>query len=105
MQGARYTTTVVDENYSPETSNLLREPLLARALNEKIGSLPADLQSSPLVAKLRDVLPQIEKILNVPRDGAISKGRRGAVKQAGDRGGKGRDGRDILINKVQSQHL
>jgi len=73
MQGARYTTTVIDENYSPETSNLLREPLLARALNEKVGSLPADLQSKPLVAKLRDVLPQIEKILNVPRDGAISK--------------------------------
>jgi hypothetical protein len=73
MQGARYTTTVVGENYSPETSNLLREPLLARALNEKIGSLPANLQSSPLVAKLRDVLPQIEKILNVPRDGAIPK--------------------------------
>ena len=73
MQGARYTTTVVEENYSPETSNLLREPLLARALNEKIGSLPADLQSKPLVAKLRDVLPQIEKILNVPRDGAIPK--------------------------------
>ncbi len=73
MQGARYTTTVIDENYSPETSNLLREPLLARALNEKLGSLPADLQSKPLVGKLRDVLPQIEKILNVPRDGAISK--------------------------------
>jgi len=73
MQGARYTTTVIDENYSAETSNLLREPLLAKALNEKIGSLPANLQSSPLVAKLRDVLPQIEKILNVPRDGAISK--------------------------------
>jgi len=73
MQGARYTTTVVDENYSPETSNLLREPLLARALKEKIGSLPANLQDKPLVAKLRDVLPQIEKILNVPRDGAISK--------------------------------
>jgi len=73
MQGARYTTTVVEENYSPETSNLLREPLLAKALNEKIGALPADLQSKPLVAKLRDVLPQIEKILNVPRDGAIPK--------------------------------
>lgn len=73
MQGARYTTTVVDENYSPETSNLLREPLLARALKEKIDSLPANLQSSSLVAKLRDVLPQVEKILTIPRDGAISR--------------------------------
>ena len=34
MQGARYTSTVIDENYSPETSNLLREPLLAKALKD-----------------------------------------------------------------------
>ena len=73
MQGARYTTTVVDENYSAETSNLLREPLLAKALKEKIESLPADLQSKPLVAKLREVLPKIETILTIPLDGSISK--------------------------------
>jgi hypothetical protein len=73
MQGARYTTTVVDENYSAETSNVLREPLLAKALNEKVGALPEKLQSSPLVAKLREVLPQIEKILTIPLDGSISK--------------------------------
>jgi hypothetical protein len=73
MQGARYTTTVVSENYSPETSNLLREPMLAKALKEKVESLPANLQNSPLVAKLRDVLPQIEKILTIPLDGTISK--------------------------------
>jgi hypothetical protein len=73
MQGARYTTTVVDENYSAETSNLLREPLLAKALKEKVESLPDNLKSSPLVAKLREVLPQIEKILTIPLDGTISK--------------------------------
>ena len=73
MQGARYTSTVIGENYSPETSNLLREPLLAKALKEKVESLPANLQSSPLVAKLKDVLPQIEKILTIPLDGTISK--------------------------------
>jgi hypothetical protein len=73
MQGARYTTTVVDENYSAETSNLLREPLLAKALKEKIESLPANLQSSSLVAKLREVLPKIETILTIPLDGSISK--------------------------------
>lgn len=73
MQGARYTSTVIDENYSPETSNLLREPLLAKALKEKVESLPPNLQSSPLVAKLRDVLPKIETILTIPLDGTISK--------------------------------
>ena len=73
MQGARYTTTVIDENYSPETSNLLREPLLAKALKEKIESLPPNLQSSPLVGKLREVLPKIQTILTIPLDGSISK--------------------------------
>jgi hypothetical protein len=73
MQGARYTSTVIDENYSAETSNLLREPLLAKALKEKVESLPPNLQSAPLVAKLREVLPQIEKILTIPLDGTISK--------------------------------
>src|SRR5207249_4674339 len=73
MQGARYTTTVVSENYSPETSNLLREPLLAKALKEKIESLPPELQSSPLVRKLREVLPKLETILTIPLDGSISK--------------------------------
>lgn len=73
MQGARYTTTVVSDNYSAETSNLLREPLLARALKEKVESLPPNLQSSPIVAKLREVLPKIESILTIPLDGSISK--------------------------------
>jgi hypothetical protein len=73
MQGARYTSTVVDENYSKETSNLLREPLLAKALREKVGSLPQNIQDAPLVAKLREILPKVETILDVPLDGAISK--------------------------------
>jgi hypothetical protein len=73
MQGARYTTTVIDENYSPEASNLLREPLLAKALKEKVESLPPDFQSKPLVTKLREILPKIETILTIPIDGTISK--------------------------------
>ena len=73
MQGARYTTTVIDENYSPETSNLLREPLLAKALKEKVEGLPDNIKNSALVTKLRDVLPKVETILTIPLDGTISK--------------------------------
>jgi hypothetical protein len=73
MQGARYTTTVVGENYTAETSNLLREPLLARALKEKVESVSDELKSAPLVSKLREVLPKIETILTIPLDGSISK--------------------------------
>jgi hypothetical protein len=73
MQGARYTTTVVGENYSPAVSNILREPLLAKALKEKVEKLSDKSKSAPAVAKLREVLPKVESILTIPLDGTISK--------------------------------
>ena len=73
MEGARYTTTVVGDNYSPTTSNILREPLLARALKEKVENLSGSVRDNPAVAKLREVLPKVEKILTIPIDGTISK--------------------------------
>lgn len=73
IEGARFTTTVVGENYSPPVSNILREPLLARALKDKVESLSSPAKEAPAVAKLRDTLPKIEKILTIPLDGTISK--------------------------------
>lgn len=73
LQGARYTATVVEENYAPEVSNFLREPLLVRALKDKVATLPAPAKDSPLVGQLREALPKLEKILDVPLDGAITK--------------------------------
>jgi hypothetical protein len=73
MQGARYTTTVIGENYSPAVSNILREPLLARALKEKVENLSGNIKDVPSVARLREILPKVESILNIPLDGTISK--------------------------------
>jgi hypothetical protein len=73
MQGARYTTTVIGENYSPAVSNILREPLLARALKEKVENLSGSIKDVPSVARLREVLPKVETILTIPLDGTISK--------------------------------
>jgi hypothetical protein len=73
MQGARYTTTVVGENYSPAVSNILREPLLARALKDKVEKLSDKTKSNPSVVKLREVLPKVESILTIPIEGTISK--------------------------------
>jgi hypothetical protein len=73
MQGARYTTTVVGENYSPAVSNILREPLLARALKDKVEKLSDKTKSNPSVVKLREVLPKVESILTIPLEGTISK--------------------------------
>jgi hypothetical protein len=73
MQGARYTTTVIDENYTPAVSNILREPLLAKALKEKVEGLSGKVKENPSVARLREVLPKVERILTIPLDGTISK--------------------------------
>jgi hypothetical protein len=73
MQGARYTTTVIGENYTPAVSNILREPLLARALKEKVENLSGSVKDTPTVAKLREVLPKVETLLTIPLDGTISK--------------------------------
>jgi hypothetical protein len=73
MQGARYTSTVIEDNYSPAASNILREPMLAKALMEKVDALPDNVKSSPLVGKVREVLPQIAKIIDIPLDGTIPK--------------------------------
>jgi len=73
MEGARFTTTVVSDNYSPPVSNILREPLLARGLKDKLAALPANIKSAPAVAKFAEALPKIEAILTIPLDGTISK--------------------------------
>jgi hypothetical protein len=73
MQGARYTTTVIGENYTPAVSNILREPLLARALKEKVEKLAGPAKNAPPVAKLREVLPKVESMLTIPLEGTISK--------------------------------
>lgn len=73
MQGARYTTEIVESHYSAAASNILREPLLAKALREKLESLPDNVKKAPGVAKMLEVLPRMEKILTIPLDGSISK--------------------------------
>lgn len=73
MQGAHYTTGLVLDNYTPELSNILREPMLAKALQAKLETLPAGSKDKPAVATLRKVLPGIVGILDIPTTGTISK--------------------------------
>lgn len=73
MQGARYTTAVVERHYTKEASNILREPLLVRALQEKIDGLPAGVKSNKGVQAFKDALPKALKIVDVPLQGSISK--------------------------------
>ena len=76
IQGARYTSKVILTNYSPELSNILREPLLAKALIDEVRALPAHLQKDPQVAHLRDdVLPLVYSVVNVKLDEPIARDR------------------------------
>ena len=73
MEGARYTTGLVQQNYSPAVSNILREPLLVKALIEKMEALPAATRGKRSVEGIRKLLPQMEKLVTVPQTGSISK--------------------------------
>jgi hypothetical protein len=73
MQGARYTGRVISENYTPELSNILREPKLAEALLDAVKKLPPEVQKHPQVVRVSDSLPKVYQILNVGLNDPITK--------------------------------
>lgn len=73
LQGARYTTALIEDHYTAATSNLLREPKLIDALAAKMDTLPAGSKQNAAVAKMREVLPQVKKIIDIPLDGSVPK--------------------------------
>jgi len=73
LQGARYTAGVVEENYTPALSNILREPMLVKSLSEKVAALPSSVKSAPQVAKVAEALQQLGKLLDIPTQGTIGK--------------------------------
>ena len=71
LQGARYVSAAIKDNYTPETSNFLREPLLIKELQKKLDSLPAGTKGNALVGKINGALTEVYKIVNVKLDGTI----------------------------------
>ena len=73
MQGLRYTSHVIIKHYSPSNSNFLREPVLVKAMQSELDSLPAAIKSSATVAALITRLPGIFTAVNIPLEGSIPK--------------------------------
>ncbi len=73
IQGARYTSTIISEHYTEETSGLLREPRLAEALAKQLKEIDATKASSPLVTSLIATLGEMGALINVPMNGSIAK--------------------------------
>ncbi len=73
LQGCRYTSRLIQDHYSNDSSNILREPLLVKALIQKNDSLPAATKQISSVAIISQALPSLHKIVNVKIDAPISK--------------------------------
>ena len=72
LQGARSVASVIEDNYTPDASNILREPMLAGALLAKLQALPEGTRHSPVVEKMVTSLREIKTIVDIKLDGTIS---------------------------------
>lgn len=73
IQGSRYSSRLILAHYSDASSNILREPLLVKALIAKSEALPEKTQQAPSVAIISKTLPALHKIVNVGLDAPIPK--------------------------------
>ncbi len=71
MQGARSVASVVRDNYTPDASNILREPMLVGALLAKLQTLPEGTRQSPVVEKMMSSLREIKTLVDIKLDGTI----------------------------------
>ncbi len=72
MQGANYTSSIIAQHYSEETSNFLREPLLVQQLIREMDALPSPIKSDDKVTSIIARLPEIYEIVNIPLNGSIA---------------------------------
>ncbi len=71
VQGVRSVASVVEDNYTPDASNILREPMLVGALLAKLQALPEGTRRSPVVEKMVASLQEIKSIVDIKLDGTI----------------------------------
>jgi hypothetical protein len=63
LQGARYTSGLVRDNYNPKTAGILREPLLVKELKSDLDS--TGLEADPIVKRMSETLGELQKLVNV----------------------------------------
>lgn len=84
LQGARYATSLISANYTPELSNILREPVLAGELKKQVAALPADLQKSAKVGQISKAVEVAYPIVNVALTAPVAKEDVAKLKSIGD---------------------
>jgi hypothetical protein len=63
LRGTEALSALVLQNYSPERSNLIRQPELIDDLEEQLRSMSGDIQNRPIVAKLLDGIERIRTLV------------------------------------------
>jgi hypothetical protein len=61
LQGGRCVSHIIAQNYTPEVSNILRDPRLVDLLKANMDALPPKYISQPIVSKINGLLPEIRK--------------------------------------------
>ena len=84
MQGARHVTYYLKENYNPEISNVLREPMLVGELSKEISALPPNILAHPRVKPLPDALKNVLPIVSIGKEESVSKQNVAALKSIAD---------------------
>jgi hypothetical protein len=84
LQGARYASSLILANYSPDLSNVLREPVLAAELDKQLAALPAPLQESEKVRQIRQAVGQAAQIVDVPLTAPVEKDKVEQLKSVSD---------------------
>jgi hypothetical protein len=63
LRGTEALSALVLQNYSPDHSNLIRQPALIDYLDEQLHAMSSDIQSPPIVVKLMDGIRTIRSLV------------------------------------------
>lgn len=73
LQGARYSSTIIHENYREEVASFLREPLLAKDLADNLRSVNPAAAGHPIVKSLLGAMDEIADLIDVPIHATVPK--------------------------------
>ena len=63
LRGTEALSALVLQNYSPERSNLIRQPALIDYLEEQLRAMSSDIRARPIVVKLLDGIHTIRSLV------------------------------------------
>jgi len=73
LQGSSLVSSAIVAHYSPAASSLLREPLLLAKLNDDLSKSSKEVTGHPAVVEIQGILKSIHAIVDIPRDGTLTK--------------------------------